>query len=203
MSKKSNFFWASYADLMTSLFFIMLVLFVLVIAMMKRQQKATEQQLKNIKEVQAAVKELPKEYFAYDSIYKRFSLKNNIEFRINTDYFKNKSDEKYLVNVGKSIKKLIDNLGKKYKDQDIRYIVLIEGMTSNDPYSKNYELSYIRALAVKKLWDNNNIRLNPAVCEIQITGSGTGGVGRFSKNSDRKNQRILIQVIPKIGNLEY
>lgn len=202
MSKKSNFFWASYADLMTSLFFIMLVLFVLVIAMMKRQQKATEQQLRNIKEVQAAVKELPKEYFAYDSIYKRFSLINNVEFRINTDYFKNKSDEKYLVNVGKSIKKLIDNLGKKYKDQDIRYIVLIEGMTSNDPYPKNYELSYIRALAVKKLWDKNNIRLNPSVCEIQITGSGTGGVGRFNKKSDRKNQRILIQVIPKIGNLE-
>lgn len=202
MSKKSNFFWASYADLMTSLFFIMLVLFVLVIAMMKRQQKATEEQLKNIKEVQAAVKELPKEYFAYDSIYKRFSLKQNIEFRINTDYFKNSNDEEYLVKVGRSIKKLIDNLGQKYKGQDIRYIVLIEGMTSSDPYPKNYELSYLRALAVKKLWDRNNIHLNPSVCEIQITGSGTDGVGRFDSRNDRKNQRILIQVIPKIGNLE-
>jgi len=202
MSKKSNFFWASYADLMTSLFFIMLVLFVLVIAMMKRQQKATEQQLKSIIEVQAAVKELPEKYFAYDSIYKRFSLIENIEFQINTDYFKNKKDEEYLINVGKSIKKLIDNLGKKYSDRDIRYIVLIEGMASSDPYPKNYELSYLRALAVKKLWDNNKIRLNPTVCEIQITGSGTGGVGRFNKKNDRKNQRILIQVIPKIGNLE-
>jgi len=202
MSKKSNFFWASYADLMTSLFFIMLVLFILVIAMMKRQQKATEQQLKSIIEVQAAVKELPEKYFAYDSIYKRFSLIENIEFQINTDYFKNKKDEEYLINVGKSIKKLIDNLGKKYSDRDIRYIVLIEGMASSDPYPKNYELSYLRALAVKKLWDNNKIKLNPTVCEIQITGSGTGGVGRFNKKNDRKNQRILIQVIPKIGNLE-
>jgi len=202
MSRKNNFFWASYADLMTSLFFIMLVLFVLVIAIMKRQQKATEEQLKNIKEVQAAVKELPKEYFAYDSIYKRFSLKQNIEFRINTDYFKDRNDEEYLVKVGRSIKKLIDNLGQKYKGQDIRYIVLIEGMTSSDPYPKNYELSYLRALAVKKLWDRNAIQLNPSVCEIQITGSGTGGVGRFSNSHDRKNQRILIQVIPKIGNLE-
>ena len=170
--------------------------------MMKRQQKATEQQLKSIIEVQAAVKELPEKYFAYDSIYKRFSLIENIEFQINTDYFKNKKDEEYLINVGKSIKKLIDNLGKKYSDRDIRYIVLIEGMASSDPYPKNYELSYLRALAVKKLWDNNKIKLNPTVCEIQITGSGTGGVGRFNKKNDRKNQRILIQVIPKIGNLE-
>jgi len=180
----------------------MLVLFVLVIAMMKRQQKATELQLKNIKEVQSAVKELPKEYFAYDSIYKRFSLKNNVEFKINTDYFKNKNDEEYLINVGKSIKKLIDNLESKYKGQDIRYIVLIEGMTSNDSYSKNYELSYLRALAVKKLWDRNKIHLNPSVCEIQITGSGTDGWDDLTKKNDRKNQRILIQVIPKIGNLE-
>ncbi len=202
MSKKSNFFWASYADLMTSLFFIMLVLFVLVIAMMKRQQKVTEQQLESIVEVQAAVKELPEKYFAYDRIYKRFSLIENIEFQTNTYFFKNTKDEEYLINVGKSIKNLIDNLGKKYKDRDIRYIVLIEGMTSSDLYAKNYELSYLRALAVKKLWDDNRIKLNPTVCEIQITGSGTGGVGRFDKKNDRKNQRILIQVIPKIGNLK-
>ena len=74
---------------MTSLFFIMLVLFVLTIAMMKRQQAATEMQLKKIKEIQAAVKELPEDYFAYDTIYKRFSLKQNIEFELNTDRFRN------------------------------------------------------------------------------------------------------------------
>ena len=44
MSKKS-FFWASYADLMTSLFFIMLTLFVLTIVMLKRQSEATETEL--------------------------------------------------------------------------------------------------------------------------------------------------------------
>jgi len=39
MSKRSNdFFWLSYADLMTSLFFIMLVLFALVFSIMKYQQ---------------------------------------------------------------------------------------------------------------------------------------------------------------------
>ncbi len=202
MSKKTNFFWASYADLMTSLFFIMLVLFVLVITMMKRQQHATEQQLRKIIEIQSAVKELPKDYFAYDSIYKRFSLIENVEFALNTNVLKKKSDEQYLVNVGYSIKKLIDTLKVKYQNQDIKYLVLIEGMTSGDSYKNNYPLSYTRAWAVKKLWDANNIKLDPAICEIQIAGSGTGGVGRYSKTNDKKNQRILIQVIPKIGNIE-
>jgi len=202
MSKKTNFFWASYADLMTSLFFIMLVLFVLVIAMMKRQQQATEQQLRKIIEIQSAVKELPKDYFAYDSIYKRFSLIENVEFAINTDILKKKSDEKYLVKVGFSIKKLIDTLKVKYQNQDIKYLILIEGMSSGDSYKNNYLLSYARAWAVKKLWDAHNIQLDPAICEIQISGSGTGGVGRYPKSNDKKNQRILIQVIPKIGNIE-
>ncbi|KOS04802.1 hypothetical protein AM493_01140 [Flavobacterium akiainvivens] len=200
MSKKTNFFWASYADLMTSLFFIMLVLFVLSIAMMKRQQAATEQQLRKIIEIQSAVKELPKEYFAYDGIYKRFSLKQNVEFIINTDQFKNIQDENYLIKVGNSIKSLTDTLKKKYTGQDIRYVVLIEGMSSADTYKNNYLLSYARAWAVKKLWDKNNIKLDPSVCEIQISGSGTGGVGRLI--NDRSNQRILIQVIPKIGTIE-
>ncbi|RZJ70284.1 hypothetical protein [Flavobacterium sp.] len=202
MSKKNNYFWASYADLMTSLFFIMLVLFVLVIAMMKRQQQATEAQLTKIREIQTAVKELPEKYFAYDSIYKRFSLKSDVEFFINTDNFKKAEDEVYLTEVGKAIKKLIDNLGKKYNGQDIRYLVLIEGMASNDAYKQNDQLSYLRALAVKKLWDKRGIHLNPAVCEIQVSGSGTAGVGRYPKKQDRKNQRIILQVIPKIGNIE-
>lgn len=202
MSKKTNFFWASYADLMTSLFFIMLVLFVLVIAMMKRQQLATEQQLKKIIEIQSAVKALPKKYFAYDSIYKRYSLLQNVEFKTNTDILKDQKDKQYLVKVGESIKQLIDTLQVKYKNQDIKYLVLIEGMSSSDNYTNNYPLSYLRAWAVKKLWDDNKIHLNASVCEIQISGSGTGGVGRFTRKQGKKNQRILIQVIPKIGNIE-
>jgi hypothetical protein len=198
--KQTNFFWASYADLMTSLFFIMLVLFVLVIAMMKRQQAATELQLRRIKEIQSAVRELPPAYFAYDSVYKRFSLKQNIEFVINKDELKNTNDKKYLLEVGRAIKGLTDVLKKKYSGQDIRYVILIEGMSSADNYKNNYLLSYARAWAVKKLWDKNDIVLDPSVCEIQISGSGTGGVGRLEQ--DISNQRILIQVIPKIGTLE-
>ncbi len=149
--KGSDFFWPSFTDLMTSLFFIMLVLYVLTYLKLTNQQKATEQQLNKIKEIQAAVKELPKEYFQYDSVYKRFSLVQNVEFEKGKDIIKPK-DEQYLVKVGNSIRGLIDNLKSKYAQQDIKYVVIIEGMASNDNFSDNFPLSYKRAWAVLKLW---------------------------------------------------
>ena len=63
--KNNNFFWVSFSDLMTSLFFIMLVLFVVTIGYLQFQKKATEEQLEKIKELQTAVQQLPAEYFSY------------------------------------------------------------------------------------------------------------------------------------------
>ncbi len=199
--KSSDFFWPSYTDLMTSLFFIMLVLYVLTYVKLTNQQKATEQQLKKIKEIQAAVKELPKEYFQYDSVYKRFSLVHNIEFQSGQDIIK-PNDKQYLINVGISIKNLINNLKKKYNNQDIKYVVIIEGMASNDNFRNNYPLSYLRAWAVMKLWQRAYIMPDQAVCEVQVAGSGTGGIGRYPIIEEYKNQRILIQIVPKIGELK-
>jgi hypothetical protein len=199
-SKESSFFWPSFTDLMTSLFFIMLVLYVLTYLQLTNQKKASEKQLQKIKEIQAAVKELPQQYFQYDSVYKRFSLVQNIEFEKREDKIKSK-DRNYLINVGISISKLIETLNSKYKNQDIKYVVIIEGMASNDDYIENYPLSYKRAWAVLKLWQTSNIKLDQTVCEIQIAGSGTAGIGRYPSEEEYKNQRILIQIVPKIGEL--
>lgn len=199
--KGSAFFWPSFTDLMTSLFFIMLVLYILTFLKLTNQQKVTEQQLKKIKEIQAAVKELPQDYFQYDSVYKRFSLVQNVEFELGEDVIKNK-DVNYLLNVGNSIRELINNLKSKYANQDIKYVVLIEGMASNDRYPENYPLSYKRAWAVLKLWQSNGIYLDPTVCDVQVAGSGTAGIGRFPGSEEWKNQRILVQIVPKIGEIK-
>lgn len=206
--KSSGFFWPSFADLMTALFFIMLVLYVLTYLklsnerrIIEREKKVTEQQLNKIKEIQAAVKELPKEYFQYDSIYKRFSLVQNVEFEKGKDIIK-PNDKEYLIDVGNSISKLINDLKTKYAQQDIKYVVIIEGMASNDNFSDNFPLSYKRAWAVLKLWQKQNIELDPTVCEIQVAGSGTEGIGRFPHKEEFKNQRILIQIVPKIGEIK-
>ncbi|MAN25747.1 MULTISPECIES: hypothetical protein [Flavobacteriaceae] len=199
--KSSGFFWPSFTDLMTSLFFIMLVLYVLTYLKLTNQQRATEQQLNKIKEIQAAVKELPQDYFQYDSEYKRFSLVQNIEFKSGQDIIK-PMYEQYLIDVGVSIKDLISNLKSEYAQQDIKYVVIIEGMASNDNYFDNYPLSYKRAWAVMKLWQRENVMPDQSVCEVQVAGSGTGGIGRFPNNEEFKNQRILIQIVPKIGEIK-
>lgn len=48
--KSSDYFWLSYADLMTSLFFIMLVLFVLVFSIMQYKSTALEDQTKHLEQ---------------------------------------------------------------------------------------------------------------------------------------------------------
>lgn len=178
----------------------MLVLYVLTFLDLTNQKKVTEQQLQRIKDIQDAITALPKEYFAYDENFKRYSLTKNIEFDIGRAVIKNQ-DIDYLVNVGRSISSLIDTLKTKYIGQDIKYVLIIEGMASNDRYVENYQLSYLRAWAVVKLWERMGIMPDQEVCEVQIAGSGTGGIGRFPRNEEFRNQRILIQIVPKIGEL--
>lgn len=197
---KQDYFWLSYSDLMTSLFFIMLVLYVLTFVKLSNQKNASEQQLKKIQEIQTAVKSLPSQYFTYDEKYGRYSLSRNINFETMKDVI-NEDDKIYLKDVGESISDLINELKVKYKGQDIRYVVLIEGMASKDYYIDNYQLSYRRALAVKRLWESEGIILDPAVCDVQVAGSGVEGIGRYPKKEEAKNQRILIQIIPKIGKI--
>ena len=69
--KKESFFWTSYSDLMTSLFFIMLTLFVLVIVLLHKRMEATEKQLEEIKKEETSTREMGKsKNFAYRAEYK-------------------------------------------------------------------------------------------------------------------------------------
>ena len=77
--KKGSHFWPSYSDLMTSLFFLMLVMFVLTIISLRntileaeRLRRVSEEQLRNVQQIQEAVKRLPDDYFEEDAINKRW-----------------------------------------------------------------------------------------------------------------------------------
>jgi len=202
--KSNNFFWVSFSDLMTSLFFVMMVLFVVTIGYLQFQKKATEQQLKKIKEIQTAVQQLPDEYFSYQDNYKRFKLNKEIEFIKGSDVI-NVNDISYLKDVGNKIQQLVDSLynNEKFKDFDIKYQIVIEGMASKDNYKYNFELSYKRALSLYRLWKANDIIFDPKICEIQIAGSGTDGVREYSGINEKKNQQFLIHIIPKIGKIDF
>ena len=202
--KSSNFFWVSFSDLMTSLFFVMMVLFVVSIGYLQFQKKATERQLEKIEEIQTAVQQLPKKYFSYQDKYKRFKLNKEIEFKKGSNVI-NVNDNGYLLDVGNSILQLVDSLynNEKYRDFDIKYQIVIEGMASKDNYQYNFELSYKRALSLYKLWKANDIIFDPKICEIQIAGSGTDGVREYSGIEETRNQQFLIHIVPKIGKIDF
>lgn len=200
--KGADFFWTSYSDLMTSLFFIMLVLFILSIFLMRSRMIATERQLEKIKEIENAVSNIDKKYFEYSETYKKHILKTKVGFNtgssdINDIHFMTKME---LVDAGKSIVDFISFTNQKYKDSDIRYLLVIEGQASNDQYAFNYELSYRRALSLYRFWLSKGIKFDDVHCEVIIAGSGTKGVPR--EVNELENQRFLINILPKPGIID-
>ena len=201
--KKDNIFWISYSDLMTSLFFVMLVLFVVTIGYLKYNLETTKAQLEKIQELQTAVQKLPEKYFEYQAEYKRFKLNRQIQFQSGSSYINPKYYD-YLIEVGSSISSLLTELKNqdKFEKFDIKYLVVIEGMASKDNYSRNYELSYERALSLYRFWVSKGITFNAFDCEIQISGSGTEGIREYSGQDEYKNQQFLIHIIPKMGKIQ-
>lgn len=200
--KKNNIFWISYSDLMTSLFFIMLVLFVITIGYLNSIIEKTQEEKEKLEELQTAIQKLPVEYFEYQPKFKRFKLRQQIQFGIG-DYTINEDYYPYLIEVGKSILNLIDSLKSniKYKEYDIKYLVVVEGMASRDNYPYNFELSYQRSLALHNLWKSNGIIFNQQDCELQISGSGIEGIREYFGLNEHRNQQFLIHIIPKIGKI--
>ncbi|MCX6235954.1 MAG: hypothetical protein NTY07_00115 [Bacteroidia bacterium] len=211
MSKRPNFFWASYADLMTSLFFIMLVLFVLTVVMLKRQQAGlvkTLEEYKKIEEIKKSINEINKEYFEYRPEYKKHILKLKVQYTRGKYDITNITDSLLLqgiVNAGREIQNTIQ---KFTKDDNIKYLVIIEGQASKDgfyfnQYFNNDVLSYQRALGLKKFWEEHGISLDKLEnCELIVAGSGEGGIPRELPDiGNEKNQRFLIHIIPKTGEI--
>ncbi len=204
---KRSFFWASYADLMSSLFFIMLVLFVLTVVMLQKQMKeieemkeATEAEMNKIKEIQNAIRNIDSTYFAYNAEHKKHILKIDVGFQTNSAEITDIGiDTRYqLLNAGKAINRFIEEACKKYNAQ---YLLIIEGQASKDNFIRNNELSYERALALVNYWKRNGVYFNPEQCEVIVSGSGQDGTLRIQPDvaGNVKNQRFLIHILPKPG----
>jgi len=208
-SKPKNFFWPSYVDLMTSLFVVMLVLFVVSFWLysknleeLRRRTKEAETsaaRAKKIEEIANSVQGLSSEYFEFQEQYKRHRLKIDVVFDIGQHFIRDEYKSP-LINAGRKIENLIDSMKAKYNDT-IKYLIIIEGQASEDGEKMaNFDLSYKRALALKHLWEGSNIVFDKKVCEVIIAGSGVEGVGRDLSN-DKNNRRFLIQIIPKVGKV--
>ena len=156
-----------------------------------------EVEYKKLREIQKAIEKLDSRYFVYQPEYKRHVLRSQVQF----DKGKSEIKDNYrdmLIEAGRALKDLVDQLEP---DDNIKYLLVIEGMASRDNYTRNYELSYERALSLYRLWANEGITFDQNRYEIMISGSGEGGVGR-NRVDEANNQRFLIQIIPKIGELK-
>ncbi|MBO7604668.1 MAG: hypothetical protein J6S97_09685 [Bacteroidales bacterium] len=210
--KRESFFWTSYSDMMTSLFFIMLTLFVLAIALLHREvvqigkdKEATEAELQKINEIRTAVQSIDSTYFLYDPGYKKHILKTEVKFQKGSANINDldQATQAELLAVRDTIKSFLDDLIAK--DKSASYLLIIEGQASKDNYALNNQLSYDRALSLFKFWFPNQrettLQFYNLPCEVVIAGAGyMEGKPRAPRNED--NQRFLIQIIPKPGIID-
>ena len=196
---KESFFWTSYSDLMTSLFIIMLVLFVLVIVLLHKRMEATINELENIKRVEASTQDLEGKYFSYNKEYEKFILNIDCQFPVR-QYDINLLDDNTrakLMDAGQQVKDFLD------RHSENQYLVIVEGQASanSEAWTEyNYNLSYQRALSLIKFWATNpNVKFSDKNCELQIAGSGDGRLSAKTMRDvvNEKNQRFLIYIIPK------
>lgn len=203
--KKRDFFWLSYSDLMTSLFFVMLVLFVLVYTLQNKMigelgEKGRE--LDRIKEIEKTVNNIDTAYFKYDAENKKHILNMLFLFPKGSDDISKIMPDKRtdLLKAGNVIKQLI----LKYpEEENIKYLIVVEGQASKDNWVGNDDLSYHRAQSLIKFWEQNNIGLDKLKnCEIIVAGSGEKGIPRTQPDIGNANQRFLITIVPKIGQMK-
>ncbi len=229
MAEKRNksFFWASYADLMTSLFFVMLMLFVVAVVELNKNNSELQDintkivlekdsltiekdklkaQLDKAQEIENATMGLESEYFEYKSEYKKHKLTIDVSFPTGeSDIEKHvpEATKNELLAAGKKAKSFVDSTTDNHPG--IQYLLIIEGQASRDNYSQNYELSYKRAYSLKKFWEKGGISFSDKNCEVLICGSGDGrqsGTGLMRETNERLNQRFLIHILPKPGVIE-
>ena len=196
---KESFFWTSYSDLMTSLFIIMLVLFVLVIVLLNKRMEATIIELEDIKKVEASTRDLEGKYFTYNKEYEKFILNIDCQFPVSKYDIELLSDttRSQLMDAGQQVKDFLE------KHSENQYLVIVEGQASANSEKMtefNYNLSYQRALSLIKFWATNpDVKFSDKNCELQIAGSGDGRLSAktMRESVNEKNQRFLIYIIPK------
>lgn len=222
-------FWTSYSDLMTSLFFVMLVLFIICFIKVGHDKVAAEEtsakldsllheanadkkQLEQILQLEEQFKILGQSTsLGYDKDKKMFYAKDLVGIEI---FYSNddKIKEEYLEtvdNVGNDLMKILESL----YNENFHYQLVIEGNaaikwdqlknhTFNPDNTEMYHLSYRRALALYNRWRTvGKHDFRKYNTEIIIAGSGFNGNNRDNK-IEENNKRFIIQIIPKINRPE-
>lgn len=239
--RRKDSFWPTYVDIMTTLFAIMVVLFAVSYSRFKIKEaelKKIVNKFEEIKSIYRVVENIDSTYFEFNPQYVKHIFRIQVtyqrgEFSLHkleedkTDIDKAKKLRQKILDAGKEIQKTIISLQNNDSiKQDIKYLVVIEGQASADgyytnDYYNNDVLSYQRALALHRFWKQDaNIDFSKMdKCELVISGSGEGGIPRYTEEDykhsseyikgaiieesdyEKFNQRFLIHIVPVIGNI--
>ena len=193
--------------------FILLVFVVIVFVMsafvgiLLRQKKVMKQNHSLIELVDSL--ELNNAQFKYDSEYKtivldtvffmRDSTTNSYSIRIEPCFVSNTSLIKTtslsgLMMAGKSLQDSIKAHYLQFTDEPL--LLIIEGQTRKTDNKNVYSTSYLRAMELCKLWQEQGISFNDLGCEVIITGTGQNGKNRFLPDDKENtfNDRVIIHI---------
>jgi hypothetical protein len=216
--KRKDFFWPSYVDLLTALFAVVLVLFILSYFNFKNKRDELEDMIQIYKEdseilnkVKSNLKlfDSDKEIFHYDTVFNRIQIAFEIKFNRGFEYWRIDSNDlesdyiettQKLNSLGKKLNQIIllfnDQKNNDPSMKDISYLMVISGSASKygDEF-ENYLLSYKRALSLYNYWkDDLGIDFNSPkyheIIELQVAGIGTGGVGRYNYPYNPQNSAV-------------
>lgn len=204
--KKKDFFWLSFSDVMTSLFFVMLVLFVLVYSMQNSligELAVTKDAYDRIQRIENQLNTLQDNpSFIYLPECRKYVVQSLSGQEI---FFPNESviKQEYVAKTIQAGKNILDFLKVLDINEGQSYILILEGNMANT-YDKRispesiwgYKISYDRAHAVYELWRKNGIDLRKYNTEVIISGSGFSGICR--EPVEENNKRFSIQILPKI-----
>ena len=208
--KEKSLFWASYADLMTSLFFVMLVLFIGAIVVLDQERRefkgkyeTSKKEKEILEQINDATKNIDSTYFEYKEEFKKHKLKISVNYGNDVDQIETLPEltQKQLLAAGVRLRDFVQETTSQ--NPNIQYLLIIEGQASKiGPEAINYPLSYRRAYGLKQFWENNGIKFTATNCEVLICGSGDGrqsGTGLMREKTEKLNQRFLIHILPKPG----
>lgn len=208
--KEKSLFWASYADLMTSLFFVMLVLFIGAIVVLDQERRefkgkyeTSKREKEILDQINDATKNIDSTYFEYKEEFKKHKLKISVNYGNDIDQIETLPEltQKQLLAAGVKLRDFVQETTSQ--NLNIQYLLIIEGQASKiGPEAINYPLSYRRAYGLKQFWENNGIKFTATNCEVLICGSGDGrqsGTGLMREKTEKLNQRFLIHILPKPG----
>lgn len=214
MSKQSrDFFWPSYVDLMTVLFLVMLVLFVLSFKLFQDKDQENRdniarlqvevQEKRKLDEIKAALSRLDDKYFQYNEQYKRHELLVDVLFEQSSAEIPQRARAP-LRRAGENLSQVINSI----EEEDVKYLIVIDGRAASFPKGdprnitqREYalQLSYQRALALLDFWQSQGIKFPRDRVELIAAGSGFEGAGR---KGDIRDRRFVIQILPKVGALD-